>query len=292
MNSLKKTLTVFLLLFVNSTPYAAQTTNLENSAHATLQPCEPEAHPALRDNNAVLDSVDELINQARALSKEAYLYYDKDRMLEAHSVFEKAFKLNKSNLLSLYYLTLVDYKLLEMSMQNGSESLFDEYYEGAISNAEILEANKNFSAEGKILLSAIYMMKIATSSLSAVTLSPKIHSLLDEAQGINPAIPYSYAIRGMMKYNTPGIFGGSYEEALKNFNVAVKLLQNDEDVNNHNPDWGYVEMLAWIGRTQEQLDNNEAAHFTYKKALSVEPNFGWVRYSLLPELEKKIADNE
>ena len=67
---------------------------------------------------------------------------------------------------------------------------------------------------------------------------------------------------------------------------------NDENKNSLNPGWGYVEMLAWIGRTQEKLDDDEAAHFTYKKALRIEPDFGWVKYSLLPDLEKKLADNK
>ncbi|NTU73493.1 hypothetical protein HGB07_04985 [Candidatus Roizmanbacteria bacterium] len=67
------------------------------------------------------------------------------------------------------------------------------------------------------MLAGIYMMKIATSSMSAVTLSPKAHSLLDDAQKSQPGNPRPYIIRGTMKYQTPGIFGGSYEDAVKNF---------------------------------------------------------------------------
>lgn len=204
-------------------------------------------------------------------------------------MLENMYSEDQSNLLPLYYITLIDYKLLEMSMRNKGENLFDLYYETALKNADKLERDKNFSADGKILTAAIYMMKIATTPMSAVTLSPKIHSLLDDAQKIAPTKPYSYVIRGMMKYNTPGIFGGSYEDALKNFNYAVRLFENDENENSINPVWGYAETLAWIGRTQEKLDNNDAAIFSYKKALSVEPEYGWVKYSLLPELEKKLA---
>ena len=237
--------------------------------------------------SAQQESVADLIKQGRDLSKEAYFQYNTNKMVEARSVLEKAYDMDKSNLLPLYYETLVDYKLLEMNMRQGGDSLFNKYYENALNNADTLSTNKDFSADGKILSSAIYMMKIAKSPMSAVTLSPKIHSLLDEAQSTNPDKPYSYVIRGMMFFNTPQMFGGSFESALKNFNQAAKLFENAGNENITNPDWGYAETLVWIGRTQEKLANNDAAKFAYQKALKVEPDYAWVKYSLLPSLEKK-----
>ncbi len=239
--------------------------------------------------SAQADLTKKVIKEGAEKLKTAYFNYSTDQMLEARSTFQKILSEDQSNLISLYYITLIDYKLLEMSMRNNGEEIFEKYYENSLKNAEKLERDRIFSADGKILTAAIYMMKIATSPMSAVTLSPKIHSLLDEAQSTAPNKPYSYVIRGMMKYNTPGIFGGSYEDALKNFNYAVKLFEKEDGENNLNPFWGYAEALVWLGRTQEKLDNNEAAVFAYKKALKVEPEYGWVKYSLLPELEKKTA---
>jgi tetratricopeptide (TPR) repeat protein len=241
--------------------------------------------------SAQTNSKDKLIEEGQALSKKAYLQYKLNGFLEAREIFEKAFDTEKSDLLPLYYITSIDYKILEMSMHEGGDSLFNKYYEPALKNAERLINDNNFSADGKALAAAIYMMKIATSPMSAVTLSSKIHSLLDDAQSINPENPYSFVIRGMMKFNTPAMFGGSYEDALKNFSVAVKLFENEDNTNN-NPVWGYIEALTWMGRTQEKLNNDEAARFTYKKVLSVEPEYGWVKYKLLPKLEEKQANNK
>jgi tetratricopeptide (TPR) repeat protein len=92
----------------------------------------------------------------------------------------------------------------------------------------------------------------------------------------------------MMKYNTPGMFGGSYKDALKNFNKSVSLYKKQDEVP-ANIDWGYLEALTWTGRSQEKLDDFDAALFSYKKVLSVEPEYGWVRNVLLPQLEKRIA---
>jgi tetratricopeptide (TPR) repeat protein len=241
--------------------------------------------------SAQTNSKNELIEEGKTLSKNAYLQYKLDKFLEARTIFEKVFDADKSDLLPLYYMTSIDYKILEMSMHEGGDSLFNKYYEPALKNTETLINDINFSADGKVLAAAIYMMKIATSPMSAVTLSSKIHSLLDEAQSINPENPYSFVIKGMMNFNTPAMFGGSYEDALKNFSVAVKLFENDENANS-NSIWGYIEALAWMGRTQEKLNNDEAARFTYKKILNVEPEYGWVKYKLLPIIEDKLAKNK
>lgn len=235
------------------------------------------------------DSVNLMINEGLEFSKKAYLQYDISMFLKARLNFEKAFELDKTNLLPLYYMTLIDYKILEVNLKNEDKTLFNKHYEISLKNAEQLEKDKTLSTDGKILFAAIYMMKIAVSPMSAVSLSPKVHALLDEAQKINPKKPYSYVIRGMMKYNTPGIFGGSYKDALDNFNYAVKLFEKEKD-DGRNPVWGLIETLAWIGRTNEQLENYEAAKFVYQKALDIEPEYLWIKKSLLPKLEKKMGD--
>ncbi|MFO7447780.1 MAG: hypothetical protein R6W90_15550 [Ignavibacteriaceae bacterium] len=231
---------------------------------------------------------EEEINKAKALAMQAYMSYDKDVLLNARNIFEKLYNSDKTSLLPLYYMTLLDYKYLEMNLK-GDGTLFDKYYDNAVSNAEILSNDKSFMADGKTLLAGIYMMKIAVSAMSAVTLSPKIHSLLDDVQAQKPSKPYSYIIRGMMKFNTPGIFGGSYDDALKNFNQAIKLSENQEN-DPLTPGWAYVEALAWKGRTLVELENYDAAVFTYKKALAEEPEYGWVKHVLLPQVDKEISN--
>jgi tetratricopeptide (TPR) repeat protein len=228
---------------------------------------------------------DDLLEGIR-LAEKALIAYNKDLLLQAREIFIK----ENSSSAALYYQTYCEYKLLEMSLRPGNEDLFDKYYEDAVINAEKIAAVKEYESEGKTLLAGIYMMKIATSSMSAVTLSPKVHSLLDDAQKSDPGNPRPYLIRGTMKYQTPGIFGGSYEDAAKNFSKAIQLFEKQENVDSLKPHWGYIESLAWLGRSQEKLENYDAAKFAYEKALKVEPNYNWVKYSLLPQLMKKLND--
>jgi hypothetical protein len=234
-------------------------------------------------------SVNDQLTEGKLLSRQAYNHYDKNLLLKADSIFQNIYKTDTTNFETLYNLTLIEYKLLEMGLQSGNEKLFDHYYETALENAKKLSNKKIFVAEGKTLSAAIYMMKIASSPISAITLSSEIHSLLDEAEKIKPEFPRIYLIRGMMNYNTPGIFGGSYKDALKNFNKSVSLYEGqNKDI--ASSDWGYLEALTWAGRSQEKVENFEAAMFSYKKVLSVEPEFSWVKNSLLPKLEEKLAE--
>lgn len=224
------------------------------------------------------------INEGISLSERALLMYDKDLLLQAREILMK----ENSDNSAFYYQTFCEYKLLEMSLRPGNEYLFDKYYDDAVTHAEKIAAVEEFESEGKTLLAGIYMMKIATSSMSGVTLSPKVHALLDDAQKSNPKNPRSYLIRGIMKYQTPGIFGGSYEDAVKNFSKAIQLFEKQDSIDQLKPHWGYLESMAWLGRAQEQLENYDAAKFAYEKALKVEPNYGWVKFSLLPQLIKKL----
>lgn len=237
---------------------------------------------------AQTQSVNDQLTEGKLLTKQAYNQYDKKLLLQAHDIFQHVYKADTSNVEALYNVTLVEYKLLEMGARPGSEQLFEQYYESALENATLLSNGKEFAAEGKTLSAAIYMMKIASSPMSAVTLSSKVHSLLDEAEKIKPEFPRIYLIRGMMKFNTPGVFGGSTTDALKNFNKSVSLYEK-QNADTASGDWGYCEALTWTGRAQEKLENYDAALFSYKKVLRVEPEFSWVKYVLLPKLEEKIA---
>ncbi len=238
---------------------------------------------------AQTQSVNDQLTEGKLLTKQAYNRYDKNLLLKAHNIFQHLSKADTSNGEALYNLTLVEYKLLEMgAARSDSEKLFDQYYESALENAKILSDKKEFSAEGKTLSAAVYMMKIASSPMSAMTLSSEIYFLLDKAEKIKPDFPRISLIRGMMRYNTPGGFGGSYEDALKDFNKSVSLYEK-QCGDTASRDLGYLEALTWTGRSQEKLENFEAALFSYRKVLSVEPDFGWVKYSLLPQLEEKLA---
>jgi len=231
--------------------------------------------------------VNELLKEGKAIAQQANSSYNQELMLKARTVFEKAQAADTTNPLPLYYITYTGYKLLEMNLQN--KDAFEKYYEGIEKNGLRLSEMKGMESEGKTLLASIYMMKIAGSPMSAVSLSSTIFTLLGEAEKANAQNPRIYLVRGSMKFNMPKMFGGSYTDAADNFRKSVTLFEKEETADSLQPSWGYLESLAWLGRSYEKLENYEAAKFIYQKALSIEPEFGWVKYNLLPALENKIS---
>jgi tetratricopeptide (TPR) repeat protein len=234
--------------------------------------------------------VNDLLKEGKSVSQQAYSSYNKDLLLKAKSIFETAASEDKTNPLPLYYITYTDYKLLEMSLKGSDKEQFEKYYTEAEKNGLQLSETKGIESEGKTLLAAIYMIKIANNPMSAVSLAQQILDLLDDAERLDASNPRVYIIRGSMKYNMPSMFGGSFEAAADNFRKSVSLFEKEEISDSLRPSWGYLESLAWLGRSYEQLKNYDSAKFIYQKALSIEPEFGWIKYSLLPTLEKKMAE--
>jgi tetratricopeptide (TPR) repeat protein len=231
--------------------------------------------------------VNDLLKEGKAISQQANAHYDQLLLLKAKSVFEQAYAADTTNPLPLYYITYTGYKLLEMNLRD--KDAFEKYYEETEKNGLQLSETKGMESEGKTLLASIYMMKIANSPMSAISLSSTIFNLLGEAEKANAKNPRIYIVRGSMKFNMPKMFGGSYSDAADNFRKSVSLFEKEEIADSLQPSWGYLESLAWLGRSYEQLENYEAAKFIYQKALSIEPEFGWVKYNLLPALEKNMS---
>lgn len=232
------------------------------------------------------------LKEAKVFIDKAFARYDKNLMTQAKDNFGKIYAADKTNPLPLYYTTFAEYKLMEMSLKDKADNSFDKYYEEASSYGEKLSSTKGWESEGKTILAAIHMMKIAKSSMSAVTLSPTILELLGEAETIKPENPRAYVIHGTMLYNMPKMFGGSYKTAAENFRKAVAIYEKSDTAFTLLPTWGYLDALVWLGRSMAELDNLESAKFYYQKVLSISPEHGWVKYVLMPELDKKMKENK
>ena len=255
-----KTLTMFaaiLLLTINSTAFC-RSTDLEKQ-----------------------------ILKGKNLLYEAYLKYDELTYMQAYSVFERILSVEPENELATYYLTFAQYRLIVLAMNRKENDKFDKYYELALKNCKKLESSTTLANEADILKAAILMMKLANAPMQAPILSPTINSTLDKILASDSLNTRALLIKGVMDYNTPAFFGGSVENAITRFNKAITVFESTEsDKENLNPDWGYIETLAWLGQAYAKAEKIDKAKETYEKALSVEPNFGWVRGFLLPALTK------
>jgi len=219
--------------------------------------------------------------------KSAIAIYNFDSLKSIQESLKIRYEKEKAPSNVLYYLAFSEYKLLEMCLRDGSKNSFDVIKQSAETHTGELIGIKGFESEGKVILSGIYMMRIAHNWSDAIALSPLFYSTLAEAEKLNKNNPRVYLLRGMMKFNTPEMFGGNKEEALTNFLKASSLFENAEEGKEFNPEWGYLETLAWTGQVYAKLGNVDTARYYYKKILTIEPENKWVKYVLLPALDKQ-----
>ena len=111
-----------------------------------------------------------------------------------------------------------------------------------------------------------------------------------EAIGISPDNPRVLLQRGISKFNTPEFFGGSKEKAMDYFKNSISIFEKTDE-SDSKINWGYLDALAWLGKTHAQLGEYEAAISVYKKTLQIQPNFSWVKNDLLPAVQEKITSH-
>lgn len=226
-----------------------------------------------------------LLSEAKQLTEVGIYKFDKVSFMKAIAICERVLSAEPDNDYALYYLTFSQYKLLNIKMAKKDDTGADELYEKAKSNAEKIAEISGFESEGNVLLAGINLYKLSTSPVLGITLAPAINSQLDDAIEINENNPRAYMLRGTMSYHTPKMFGGSIENAKDDFIKAFELYEK-EDKNSLAPTWGKYETMAWLGQAYVKLDKKDKAIEIYEKAIKENPDFGWIKYKLLPAIKK------
>lgn len=239
-------------------------------------------------------SADSLVILARSAVDSGYVTWNKDEMLRGYALLERARILAPGDRYVEYYLSYAAYRLITYGMAMKQDKLYKEFVDAAEKPAEALSYNYPGWSEPIVLLAAIYGIEIAHNWMSSMTLGPKSGSLVEKALAIDSTNPRAYMILGINKFSTPAIFGGSIEKALEAFRKSISLFEAApvELRSDLAPSWGYIDALTWLGLTYEKEDRYADALDTYRKTLQLDPDYARARYSLIPGVEKKIAEDK
>lgn len=141
-------------------------------------------------------------------------------------------------------------------------------------------------AEGYALLSGVYGLKINFSPMSGILLGPRSGGAIDRAEQLEPENPRVLLSRGIGKFNTPAMFGGSIKDAESCLRRAIDRFAVESPAKPF-PAWGRLDAHAWLGQVLARRGDKAAARAEYERALEVAPKSGWVQFVLMPALEKK-----
>lgn len=224
-----------------------------------------------------------LILQGKSLLEEGLNQNDHGKILQARAIFERVTGDTEHAALAHYYVALSDYRMANLLLAENRRQT-RTYLNSAIEHLnEAIDLDDQF-AEAWALISSCYGLKIGLSPIQGMILGPKAGKAVERAREIAPENPRVVLIAAISDFSTPEAFGGSKEEALEGFERAVELFEQVVISDPLAPEWGHEETYAWMGILYTDAGDIEMAREAYEKALVINPEYGWIKYVLLPQL--------
>ena len=209
---------------------------------------------------------------------------DLDAMYAARATFERALADTGLVAWGHYYIALADYRIAGLLEEESKDP--SEHLNAAVEHLKKATEIDPQAAEAYALLSSVYGWQIGLSPMKTMLLGPKSGKAIQRAKQLAPDNPRVVLNAAISDFNTPEMFGGSKEKSLQGLQRAAELFAQEEPTDPIQPVWGHRETYAWLGIAYQNRGELESARAAFEKALEVDPNFGWVKYWLLPELEK------
>ena len=228
--------------------------------------------------------VDSLIVSGRQMLQAGENANDLDSMYAARATFERT--LADTGLVSWghYYIALTDYRIA--GLLEGESKDPSEHLNAAVEHLKKATEIDPQAAEAYALLSSVYGWQIGLSPMKTMLLGPKSGKAIQKAKQLAPDNPRVVLSAAISDFNTPKMFGGSKEKSLQGLKRAAELFAQEEPTDPIQPVWGHREAYAWLGIAYQNQGELESARAAFEKALEIDPDFGWVKYWLLPALEK------
>jgi tetratricopeptide (TPR) repeat protein len=139
--------------------------------------------------------------------------------------------------------------------------------------------------ETHALLATILGQEIGLDASTAPTLGPRVQQEMNAAVAMGPSNPRVWLLRGIQSIYTPEQYGGGLTNAENQLKRAVSLFAADNPVA-PSPSWGRAEAHAWLGQVLQKQNRKTEARAAYQQALALQKDYPWVKYSLLPSLDK------
>ena len=202
----------------------------------------------------------------------------------ARALLERALTVAPSDAWLLHYTGYALYREATLSMgRDGADAgalleKADDYLERSTRLGPMPESHA--------LRSGVLGMMIGSNPIKGMTLGPQSGEQMEKALELDPENPRVWMLRGIGAVNTPAMFGGGLDKAEEYLKKSIVFFAKDKP-QPPAPSWGANEAHVWLGQVYAKQDKIAEARAEYQKALAIEPNDMWVKYGLLPALDKK-----
>ena len=237
-------------------------------------------------------STRQLLLEGKEMLADGANHDDQDKLLKARALFEQAVTDDSLAIFAHYYAASAASELAnilhELDDSDRNREIL-EYVNYAIDHLETATDRDEAFAEGWLMLSAAYGQKMTVRPLQAVSLGRKFNRAMSRARELAPDNPRVVLLRAITAYNLPRIVGGNKERALEGLYRAARLFEEEVVEDPVLPSWGHEDTYARLGIVFMDRGDPEEARTAFERALEINPEFGWVKHTLLPSLEEMEA---
>lgn len=140
-------------------------------------------------------------------------------------------------------------------------------------------------AETFALMASVAGRQTSLDNSRAVTLGLRSNQMEARAMELEPNNPRVALLKGSSAMYGPAEYTGGMPEAVKQFRRARDLFAK-ESVAAPMPSWGRAENLGFLAMALHASGDDAGAKAAADEALAIAPNYGMVRYKVLPMLKK------
>jgi len=185
----------------------------------------------------------------------------------------------------LYNIIEAYYGFIGYLMTTDQHEKMDKFIETGDKYIDFLMKKYPKWAEIYAMKGAWYGFRMINAVYKAVYLGPKSMENINKALELDGNCPNAHIEKANVEFHMPPVFGGSKLIALKHYQTAVIYYEKNNKTKNN---WLYLNALISMAKCYEVLNNYKEAVNVYKKILTVEPGFFYIKNSLLPSAIKKI----
>lgn len=210
----------------------------------------------------------------QALALKAYLANDL-ALWDAAVTAAQALPTSEANALAL---AQIAYGAVTASMVKEDDDRMDKYLditEAALD--QVWETNKKDPAANG-LYSGYLGMLIAQTPIKGMIYGSKASKYAAKGVVYGPTNAAANFFLGSNLFYTPEQWGGDLKESVKHLQAAKELFAASKC------EWLKLENLALLGQALKRSGDTEGARLVYLEALQLQPDFGYVKNYLMPQL--------
>jgi len=225
------------------------------------------------------------LSELKSAIDSAYYTFDKKLLKELLSAANKLSPVAADKSTLYCFQGILTIQLGKIYYNIDTDSAYD-YFDQSIDYLNMAYEIRK-TAEVAALLSSSYGKKSALSPVRAFYFGYKANHWIHIADTLEKESPKVFLVAAIHLMHTPEVFGGDKSRSESLLKNALTIVKQNKAIDTNEIDWaGKAEIFAYLAQLEILRENKIKAKKYIKKALSIKPDYGFVKFDLIPQLNK------